>query len=129
MLLNNCYEKFVVIVGVKNDEANLNGTTPVDDTSLVQTECRLTSKDYSEPNVASFTEAILEETERERRLGEDVSSESNTSMPNKSLDSNALCKFNGYSNLEISVFFALALFTSVLFHLDMSEFIYKVILR
>ena len=103
--------------------------TPEENASFAQT-CQLTSNHDSEPNGASFTEAIQEEIGRERRLGEElINSESISPVSNENLNSSALCKFNGYSNLEISVFFALALFTSVLFLMDMSEYIYQVIWR
>ena len=45
---------------------------------------------------------------------------------NKSVDSQARCSFNGYSNKEILIFFLIALFTSLTFVFEMSAYIYQV---
>jgi hypothetical protein len=132
LLFNNYYVKSFVSIGVKNnEEASLNRATLSAESAPPVQKChQSTSKNANEPNGDDFAEAAVEEIESEGLLGEGaVDSPSSPSIPNKRSDSNALCKFNGYSNLEISVFFALALVTSVLFHLHMSELIYKVIFK
>jgi hypothetical protein len=50
----------------------------------------------------------------------------NDNSTNKSVDTQAKCSFNGYSNKEILIFFLIALFTSLTFVFEMSAYIYQV---
>lgn len=45
---------------------------------------------------------------------------------NNEVDMSSKCKFNGYSNKEITIMFLIALMTSLLFFFDKSQYLYNV---
>ena len=129
-ILKNSQNRLNLLMGVKNENSEAipsETTSPSIDLtpiSSITTPNEEPATHHQEP--PQRRNRVGDTTERANLLAEPQIDQVQT--PQDSSNSSTICKFNGYSNKEIVIFFLIALSTSLLFLFQRSDYIFQVIM-
>ena len=128
-ILKNSQNRLNLLMGVKNENSE---ATPSETASPSADSTPISAS--TTPNEEPATHH-QEPTHRRNRIGDTTERANLLAEPQidqvqaskDSPNSSTICKFNGYSNKEIVIFFLIALSTSLLFLFQRSDYIFQVI--
>jgi hypothetical protein len=141
-ILKNSQNRLNLLMGVKNEdsESSLNAIAneikyPASD--LIPNPASTTTPNESSANTSTQQQEITHRRKNSNRVG--ATTEKSNILPESKIEdqvqtepessnNSTICKFNGYSNKEIVIFFFIALSTSLLFVFQKSDYIFQVII-